>query len=417
MRLLAVDTSNAIHGFAFGQDTNTTWVSQPYPLSVSFAAQQLVHKIRPKTAGVETAPPTELTAYVAPNGDLGVFDQTGTRVQNHANTLAAASRWFDLEWLANGTAVLVFSDGANGKPKFAVRNAAGEWAGDADVNPSGMPNPATVTWVELEANANRTQLSLVFCDNAFDLFAVRYVSGAWQDPIRLETELHRTTTVGVRNRPFDTAFESSGELMVVWARNVANDHGLFWSTYSNQTWSTAAHYQNALPSGRSHHVDLAVQPGGDRMVAGLFDLGDVVERVGAAIWNGDAWEDGMELDNQARDVEDTALEDWMGAVSMDAQGQALLVYSDTVVGDLRYFVNEAAGGWTPAASVTLMNLGLVESVLLQPFANGNATMMVMTTDAGLLHSAVFRSSQWTNHAVLPVTTPTNLLPFSFDVRR
>jgi hypothetical protein len=417
MRLLAVDTTNTIQGFAWGQDTNGAWVPQAYPQSVSVVAQQLVHKIGPKTPGVETTPPTELTAYVAANGDLGVLDQTGTRVDNHTTTLGTASRWFDLEWLANGTAVLVFSDGSNGKPKFSVRNTSGAWSGDADVNPSGMPNPATVTWVELEANANRTQLSLVFCDNAFDLFAVRFVSGAWQDPTRLETELHRTTTVGVRNRPFDTAFESSGELMVVWARNVANDHGLFWATYTNQAWSVPAHYQNALPSGRSHHVDLAVQPGGDRMVAGLFDLGDMVERVGAGIWNGDSWEDGTELDSQARDVEDTALEDWMGAVAMDAQGQALLVYADTVVGDLRYFVNDAAGGWTPPAGVTLVELGLVESVMLQPMASGMATMMVMTTDAGLLHSAVFRNSQWTNHAVLPVTTPTNRLPFSFDVRR
>ncbi len=158
--------------------------------------------------------------------------------------------------------------------------------------------------------------------------------------------------------------------MVVWARNVANDHGLFWATYTNQAWSVPEHYQNALPFCRSHHVDLAVQPGGDRMVAGLFDLGDMVERVGAGIWNGDSCEDGTELDSQARDVDDAALEEWMGAVAMDAQGQALLVYADTVAGDLHYFVNDAAGGWTPPAGVTLLELGLVESVVLQPMASG-----------------------------------------------
>ena len=214
----------------------------------------------------------------------------------------------------------------------------------------------------------------------------------------LETSVKRNPVTNlVSNRAFDLAYESrSGRLMVAWAR-----HGSSGFRYSRKepgatSWSAAAVVGSAPSSGVPHFVDLAAEPDGNRIAAGLFDLGDGTERLGLATWDGSAWADAGEYDSQIRDVNDTATGDFAGAVGwVGRSGVAVCIYGDDQTDTLDWARWTSAGGWSVQTDFAMTGKGYTESAVIAPFLATDRLMAAVSDSNGDLFVLTYDGATWT----------------------
>lgn len=308
-------------------------------------------------------------------------------------------RWFDIAFEAtSGDALLVYAAG-DSTPMYSVLSA-GAWSADAPLplndGPSGSfadVNDGNVRWVELVPRASDDHIALLYSDDDDVLVAMEWSGTAWVtgSARQLEDRLKINTVQGEAvNRAFDADWESStGALLAVWGRD--NEDGVRWSRYSVSTWTNSARQQTPQ-SGRVHFVDLAAEPGTNRIAGGFYDLGDGTERLGAAIWDGSVWVNGAELDSQTRDVNDSALGDAPGGVVWTGAGTAICVYADSVPGGVDWARWTASSGWVLQPPVVVPGKGFTESVQLVRGAPG-ATVLV-TDDSGALFGSRLSGTTW-----------------------
>lgn len=317
----------------------------------------------------------------------------------------------------SGAALLVFGTG-NAQPSY--RRISGGVASVAAAIPITV-STGEALWVELAARPASNELTLLFADDQADLVAVRWSGTSWDaaGATVLETELKRNPkTQTVSNRVFDGAYESSGALLVAWGRDGAS--GMHWRRRpAGGAWSSTAKV-DAPGSGTPHAVDLAAEPGGDRVAGGFFDLGDGTERLGLGTWDGTKWEGAKEYDSQTRDVNDTATGDTPGAVAWrGASKQAVVVYGDGDTGKIDHG-SWTKGDWVIEKDEQVTGKGLTESVELKSLATSDALLLVVSDDTGKLHAATFNGTAWSVQpaplsTLLPPAATT--VPFALDLRR
>jgi hypothetical protein len=183
--------------------------------------------------------------------------------------------------------------------------------------------------------------------------------------------------------------------MVAWARATTN--GFWYSTKpsGSSTWSAAAAVAAAPTNSVPHFVDLATEPGTNRIAIGTFGLGDGQERMGLATWDGAAWVNAGEYDSQVRDVNETATGDFPGAVAWaGTSGTAICVYADDQTGTLDWARWTAGGGWVVQGDFAIAGKGFTESVELHPFVSGNRVMLVLADSNSYLYSLWTNGTSW-----------------------
>jgi len=299
----------------------------------------------------------ELLAVLCDTGtaaDLEILTWTGEEWHKDLSLLgvpAADDRNYDLAMEQDSAhAMLVYSNGSS-TPLFRTREA-GTWSAPASVplNDGAGPDPdlnnGVVEWVQMAARPNSDEITLFYTDSEENLVAIVWDGGLWRTLTaeNLDTNVKINSSSGAtENRAFDAAYEDSGDLVVAWARQAVN--GFFWSLKPVNTaqWTAPALQSIVM---KPHFIDLACEPGGDRIACGLYDLGDTVERMAVSMWNGTTWVNSGELDSQTWDVNDMSLGDFQGGVGwVGTSGIAVCVYSDELPGTLDWARWTAGTGW------------------------------------------------------------------------
>jgi hypothetical protein len=294
------------------------------------------------------------------------------------------------------------------------------------LGPKPDTNSGIIHWVELEARPGSDEIGLLYSDSNGDLVALIWDGDHWleKSAITIETELKRNNITGdVANRAFDLAFESmSGDLLVAWGQQ--NQDQLWYQHWdaSEKEWVANALRETGFYTGHPHYIDLAADPLTDRVAAGLFDLGDGTERLGVGIWTGDTWTAKEELDNQTRDVNDSAIGDMPGAVAWLAQaGVAVVVYADNQTGTLDWARWEQSRGWILENDVAFAGKGFTESVQIQVVDDDQRMVVLLSDDSLRLFATTYDGSSWqlsnSGDPLTNVLSNDDSMPFFLSIRR
>ena len=331
----------------------------------------------------------------------------------------AGKRGFDVAYeQASGDALVVYSNNTN-TPRYRTRTA-GLWS--AELALPVAPLSGIVQWVQLAARPGSNEIALAYSDANADLAVLVWDGSVWSaatSSVR-ETNLKTNAVTGaVSNRAFDLAYETSGELMVAWGRLGSN--GFWYSTKAagSSTWTASNQVSQAL-SSVPHFVDLASEPGSDRLAIVVCGLGDGVERMGFAIWNGNNWINRAEADAQITNANDTAIGDFPAAVAwVGTSGTAICVYADDQAGTLDW-AQWTGGGWNVQSDVALPGKGITESVELKTFASGNRVMLLLSDSNSDLFALWTDGTSWnTTNGGLALSTSLSSIssvPFSFAIK-
>ena len=348
----------------------------------------------------------EVTVELSDSGVLSVLDWDGATwstgwVSTGIPAPDSDKRLFDVEFTASGRVLVVYSDDT-AVPKYRVR-VGGAWSLERalPVNDGAGPFPdltaGGVRWVELVPRLGTDEIALLYSDTASDLGTIVWNGNDWDTSTAatLELDLKRNVTSNqVHNRVFDGAFESlSGQLVAAWGRQTTD--GYWYATKPvGGPWSAAAHVSGAPPDS-AHFIDLAAEPGSDRIAGGFFDLGGV-ESLGLATWDGSAWVDAGQYDPQIWNVNSLALGEFQGAVGwIGTTGQAVCVYSDDQQGTIDWASWTAGGGWAIQPDVIVPGMSFLESVELARIPGRDALMAVIQAAGGELYVATYDGSLWT----------------------
>jgi hypothetical protein len=382
-------------------ESATAWLSPKMTLPANRRVRWVVNHVSP------LANNEEILAVLCDTGtaaDLEVLSWTGVEWRKDLSLLAlpaADDRNFDLEFENDSSqGMLVYSDGSS-TPLFRTRDA-GTWSQPASLplNDGAGMNPdlnnGVVEWIELVTRPNSDEITCFYTDSDENLVAIVWDGGLWRTLTakNLDTNVKINSSSGaIENRAFDAAYESSGDLIVAWARQAVN--GFYWSLkpVNSATW-TAAELETIVM--KPHFIDLAAEPGGDRIACGLYDLGDTIERMAVSMWNGATWVNSGELDSQTWDVNDTSLGDFQGGVGwVGTSGTAICVYADEQPGALDWARWTAGSGWVLQPDIPISGKGHTESVQLESVPGANRLQAVFSDETGKLWGASYNGIGWT----------------------
>lgn len=384
--------------------TSGTWSAEQSIGSIATTIRWVVDEFSP------TSNHERLVATVAEDGAAAKFSVArqigdGWVESFSSNAFPFAhvdKRGFDLCFEdLSGDAVAVWSDGS---PTLRYRSkTGGTWSGEAalPINDGAGPNPDLTTgtplWVELVSKPDSNEITLAYVDSNADLAVLVWDGAIWT--VGSATVLTTTATVNAvsllpHNRGFDLAYESASDgLMAAWGEPTVT--GARWARRDPSTgsWSTAQTV--TLQNGAAEHVDLAADPGSDRIALACFDLGGT-ERLGLATWNGSAWVQGVEIDSQIRDVNHGARGDWPGEVAwLGTTGVAICLYPDNLPARIDWCRYTVGGGWSASSPVTVSGKGFTESAVLRGFQTIDDVMAVFVDSYGKLWAARYDGTTWT----------------------
>ena len=295
-------------------------------------------------------------------------------------------RGFDLDYEASsGDRMIVYSDNTN-NPLFRSENS-GAWSTETAIF-STPPGSAAVLWVELVVRPGTNEIALAYGDGNRDLHVVIWNGTSWDTANAATLTINMTNSV---QKVFDAAFEtSSGDLMVVWGESQ--------SKYATKaagvsTWSAVGSI-NAPVSGAADFVDLASEPGTDRIAGGFFDYNPSVERLGLATWTGSAWVNIGEYDSDLHNV--VASGDIAGGVAwVGSSGVAICVYPNRVGGTLDWARWTSGSGWVVQTDVVIAGKGITESILMRSLKTQNRVMTLFSDSNSKLYAADYDGTTWT----------------------
>jgi hypothetical protein len=162
-------------------------------------------------------------------------------------------------------------------------------------------------WIELVPRPGSNEIALVALSEDLELWTSIWIESGWCTPVLLETEV----VYAPGWRPFDAAWEKSGDILIAWGFNVFIEETR-WAQHDHLTgtWITGQHPSTDAIGA---HVDLASDPTSDRIVA-VIGEGSLDNDVVVSVWNGTSWADHtVELTLASAPTATRALEtEWIG---------------------------------------------------------------------------------------------------------
>jgi len=414
--------SNPQPGMRTWNDLGSSWSAESLAPPTGSTIRWTVHQVAPLLTQ------QQLVGVLSDNGsttslDLLRWNGSAWSLDWNSVTIApsnAGKRGFDIAYeQSSGDAMVVYSNNTS-TPRYRTRTA-GVWSAEAAL-PSA-PLSGVVQWVQLVSRPGTNEIGLAYSDANGDLAVLVWTDSFWVagTSATLETNLKtNATTLAVSNRVFDLAYEAtSGRLMAAWARLGTN--GFFYSTKpaGSATWTTGQ--VTTAPASVPHFVDLASEAGSNRIAIVTCGLGDGVERMGLATWNGSAWVNAGEYDSQITNANDTAIGDFPAAVAwVGTSGAAVCVYADNQTDTLDWLLWTAGSGWVVQGDVAMTGKGITESVELKTFATGNRVMLLLSDSNSDLFALWTDGTSWntTNGGSALTLSLSSIasVPFSFAIK-
>ncbi len=347
-------------------------VSAPRSLGTFEEIPRFVVQAAPSTRPFErvaltlaaTAVGTELRARRY-NGRGWSVDWTSDLIEFGDST----KRGFDLAYeTRSGDALAVYSDGFR-TPMFRVFDGA-SWT-DAAYLPlnDGLegPNPdlngGRALWIELEAHASSDTIGLVYGDAVGNVVALRWNGDEWETSTAalLDFDLQVDPNEGVAcQRAFDLAFgEQSGDMVVVWGRRSG---GMSSACLRQNRWTAGPVLFNLAP----HFVELACEPGTDRIAYGAVEYGVApATRFATGFWQTGTW-----LEQYERNIHATRTPGAIPAAMGWFGGELHCMHVNDAQANLAWLRWLPATGWVIEAGVAATGKAGTVSVQASPHADG-----------------------------------------------
>lgn len=356
----------------------------------------------------DTGSATELS-LLRWDGESWTVDWTATDIDSANSDAQGFSIAYES---SSGHAVAVYSN-STANPVYRTWDGS-SWSAEADVFATA-PGSGTVLWVELASSPISDEITLAYSDSA-ELHTVVWDGSAWNEAATKKT-LEETLAGSGNSRAFDVAYESSGDVVIAWGDGSEVD----FETRAAGTTTWIDGLQFPVVNGIITFVDLAADPTSDRVAFAGIDDNAGTERLGLMTWDGSAWQDVGEYDNDFAHVEtDGFSEFWAGVGWAGRTGEAVAVYSDADSGVLNWASWTVDSGWTIESDFTVTGAGLLRSVELAGYGNdGVAT--IFSDENGSLWGLTYEGGSWTilNGGAALETTVSDLKtkPFSLSVER
>jgi hypothetical protein len=329
------------------------------------------------------------------------------------NTVSFADidkRSFDVAYeQSSGNALVVYADDDT-NPMYRTWDGS-TWSGPTAVF-GAAPGTGNVLWVELVSKPGSDEIALVYSDANMKAYSVIWDGTSWGTPQHL-TSASDLPPQAIDFKAFDAAYEqTSGNLLVTWSRTDVgasnSNFGIEYATYDGATWTAHPYY--ALVTGRVAQLDLAAEPGGDRIALSGMDV-DGNTRFGLDMWLGGgaagSWAVGglneFETEAAGNHIEaaysggntGTA---WTGVGWVGTSGEAVAVYSDPT-GD-QGVINWAkwdGAAWAVQGDINIPGsaTNLIRSVQIKSFESQNKLMAVFSDDQNDLYAATYDGTTWT----------------------
>ena len=309
----------------------------------------------------------------------------------------------------SGNALVVYVDNSN---NLLYRTWDGAlWGAETSVFAT-PPGTGVAQWVELAADPTSDRIALVYSDALSDVHAVIWDGTAW---LEAATELTLSTTGSTfrEYRDVDLAYEASGDLLVAFARTDGFDH--YTMASGTTTWVNGGH--TTVVGGNVAYIGMAVEPLGNRMALTALDQDAGVERLGAAIWNGTAWQDVGELVNDVPHWENDpdgpfyAAAGWVGT-----SGKAVVTWSDFTAGELGWASWNGGPGWVVEPDeVVGAATNHLRSFHVESFEDENKVVAVFSDKDGNLASGVYDGASWQFQGLSTDVSNALYKPFSFSL--
>lgn len=271
-------------------NNTTTPQSKPYAVSTnSFGANANPATTAGQSWFVNRTSPTrnESIAAYAAGTTLYVTRWDGSAWQPAFNVVgpAVTGRWFDVAYeTISGDAIVVYSNNST-TTELAYRTWNGSAWSAATTRVSNR-TAQMVNWVKLDSHPTTNAVALAFSDTNQDLSALIWDGAAWgnEPGAVLDTNLSRANTSGDYDT-FDLAYESSGELLLVWGNENFTYTDARYVRFTT-AWSATNEVANlgVVPA----HLSLAADPGSDNILLAYSRDGGSTDLRGSR-WNGTAW--------------------------------------------------------------------------------------------------------------------------------
>ena len=267
-----------------------------------------------------------------------------------------------------GTALFVCAVEGDKTPWYRIRTS-GVWSGllemplNDNAGPNPDPNNGEVRWLEVAVRPGSEEVGLTYVDANDDLVGIIWDGSQWLTSTAqiLDTILAVDSVTGeVENRAFDCVGTASGAPPGAGGR--AGGAGAFSARYAGGSWLPGGPVTGATSTQAPQYVELAQEPGTDR-IAAAFQALEGTEEVGLALWDGSSWGDISVIDTQARDANGLAAGDRPGALAWDG-ANAVFAYADDLPSTIGTAVWTLGSGWAVDVPLLVPSLA-VESLSLQ----------------------------------------------------
>lgn len=313
----------------------------------------------------------------------------GTAIAN-----LASRRSFDIAYEETaGRAMVVYSTGTN--PQFRVWNGS-SWTDAANV--LSTAEAGNIEWVELASRPGSDEIALLyaFADGAggHSLKGIIWNGSGWgSQSTALETNLAYDLAAG-DTKAFDAAYESSGDLLVVFGGD-ANNASSYVTKPAGAGWGTVT----AMPtwSDESSVVDIDAEPASDRIAAVATSASQ--QDLQYAIWNGSSWVDSV----ANADTSMYSFPSWAGRmpisvgwVQTGASAKAVVVYADDAANAIHWKTWTTSGwidetDWNPGHT-----MGYLNSITIDKQPGENRIMVSIGDTNGSLWAKTYDGTSWAN---------------------
>ncbi|TET32827.1 MAG: hypothetical protein E3J72_18530, partial [Planctomycetota bacterium] len=259
-------------------------------------------------------------------------------------------------------------------------------------------------WITLVPKPNSNEVALVYSTASSSTYSTaRYICVAIWDGSGWSTTLDRQFSNYGRtmyHRCFDACYEEGGDGDLVVAYG-ATSAGLKYWYLRGGTWNGEFSYDIGS-TDLLYAVDLACEPGSDKIVAGFVEDSLVTYGLyGAARWSGgDTFADGQNLDaaSYRPDLQYHTLPVAVGWYNDSGTYQPVLIYCDYNDNSLDWYYSANQGQtWSLGADATDPTLGYAASFFLYPMPNGKLLLAIEDYDTNPdLAVMEYDGTAWTN---------------------
>ncbi|MHB0977671.1 MAG: cytochrome c3 family protein [Candidatus Aquicultorales bacterium] len=338
-----------------------------------------------------------------------------------AASALASRRSYDIAYEeSSGDAVLVYSDGTK-DPKYRVYDAGTQsWSAQQVI--TSNRTSGSVWWVELEARPNSQEIALAWEDGNGDLNAYIWNGSSWgtEPGSTLENNVAYAASAG-DSKAFDLAYENNGDLLLVfgWNNNTNNRLAARYVVKpADAGWGTVQDF--ATWADEATVVDLAAEPGGNRIIAVTAD--SKTQDLQYGVWTGTGWTNLVQNG-------DTSMNNggWQqmpiqaGWALTGGVAKAIIVYNDVDSGVINWkswngatWINET--DWRVSPS----NLGNSRAIEIDRQPGENKLMVTVQDVSQDIWAKTYDGSSWVDTeggAAIDTAASSVYFPFDFEYDR